>query len=551
MCGKTKTKFSFTKCLVSVFILLCSSPYNVHAQLKTVIEDFEGYADGQTEMKEDGVFSYGGINLMALQHITYGYGYSGVRALKVQWTGKEWFGGWGIGVEVYKELNVNTDYFNSYLYCPKIDTVAEDHIKIMLEDDDNNNVLFDKDKYDQWYYNLTIQRKNEWQLISIPLAQFNDGNPGGDGKFNLSFHEGKLRNLSFSFEDVKHYTTQNFWYFDFISFSKGILNTQSDIFLLPKADKEDHCSLGAWSKSEYESNYLLIVKDFENIFNCSGSSQKKLALASFYKPFSADGKNVPNIYPSKEELNTLVTNGYLPMITLEAHYAKTTDSVYQPNLYAIVEGHLDYYFADWARRLKEVKSPVFLRVLHEFNGNWYPWCIANNDNDPKLFIKAYRHIRQIFWNEKADNVKFVWCPNSMSLPQASWNFIMDAYPGNEFVDVVGLDVFNGAGEQKENVWHSFRKIAADNYFIIKENIPDKPFVICETSCRERTSNEQGYFEGKDTWIKQQAEALKTDFSKVNMMIWFNQYDNFRVNSSSESVAAYLKYFWMDNYFKQK
>lgn len=534
--------------LISIFLLFTDAS---KAQLKSLIEDFEGFADGQTEMKDEGVFSYGGINLMTLQHITSGYGYSGERALKVQWTGKEWFGGWGVGVGVYKELDVKTDYFNFYLYCPKIDTVAEDKIKIRLEDDDNNDALFDTVNDDSWFYDLPVLKKNEWQLISIALTQFSDDTKGGDGKFDLSFKEGKLLSVYFAFEDISHYTSQHFWYFDFISFSKGKFISQNDIFLLPSADKDDYCALGAWSKTEDDLNYLLVPYDFEKLFNCDPDSTKKLAMVSIYKPFSTDGKNVPNIYPSVEYLNQLVNNGYLPMITLESHYPKADDSIHQPNLYAIMEGHLDYYFADWARRLKEVKSTVFLRVLHEFNGDWYPWCIANNEKNPKLFIKTFQHIRQIFWDEKADNVKFVWCPNSMSVPQESWNYIMDAYPGNEYVDVVGLDIFNGAGVQKENVWHSFRKSAIDNYFIIREKIPDKPFIICETASRERNKSEKGFYEDKAKWIQHQAEALKTDFSKVQMMIWFNQYDNFRINSSVESSAAYLKYFWLDNYFKSK
>ena len=105
-----KNQLAFLCTLILLFTALC-----VNAQLKTVIEDFEGYGDGQTDMKEEGIFSYGGVDLMALQHITKGYGYSGQRALEVKWQGKQWFGGWGVGIGMYKELSVATDYFTSLL----------------------------------------------------------------------------------------------------------------------------------------------------------------------------------------------------------------------------------------------------------------------------------------------------------------------------------------------------------------------------------------------------------------------------------------------------
>ena len=137
----------------------------------------------------------------------------------------------------------------------------------------------------------------------------------------------------------------------------------------------------------------------------------------------------------------------------------------------------------------------------------------------------------------------------MSTPQASWNFILDAYPGDEYVDVIGMDVFNGAGQQGTPVWRSFRKEAIDNYFILTEKFPNKQLIICETSSRERYESEKEFYEDKAKWIEQQAEALKSDLSKIKALVWFNQYDYFRVNSSLESKISFLKYFWMDEYFK--
>lgn len=235
------------------------------------------------------------------------------------------------------------------------------------------------------------------------------------------------------------------------------------------------------------------------------------------------------------------------MITLENHFVITDTSIRQPNLYSITEGHFDSFFGYWANQIKEVKGTVLLRILHEFNGDWYPWCIVNNDKNPQLLAKAYRYIHNIFKENNVRNVKFIWCPNSMSIPQESWNYIMDAYPGNEYVDFVGLDVYNGAG--KSVLWRSFRKEAIENYFVLTENFPAKPLFICEVASREKKSSEPASLQNKSEWIKQMSQALKSDMSKVRLLVWFNEKETFKISSSKETKNSFLEYIIKDKYFK--
>ncbi len=170
-----------------------------------------------------------------------------------------------------------------------------------------------------------------------------------------------------------------------------------------------------------------------------------------------------------EMLSKVIEEGYIPLITLEDHFANLKPGMKQPNLYSIVEGHFDSFFNEWAKQIKQVKGIVLLRILHEFNGDWYPWCIANNDKKPELFVNAFRHIRNIFYAQDARNVKFIWCPNSMSIPQENWNFILDAYPGNEWVDFVALDIYNGAG--KASTWPScINEGSENNFFATEKNL---------------------------------------------------------------------------------
>ena len=332
--------------------------------------------------------------------------------------------------------------------------------------------------------------------------------------------------------------------FDFICFSEGKLKTGKETFDAPHADNSDFCNLGAWSKEGNTANFSDIASAFENNFD---KNQKKLGIVHFFQPFAVDGGTTQHFYPSKERINDVIDKGYIPMITLENHFVNLSPAIKQPNLYSIVEGHFDSFFVDWAKQVKEVNGTVLLRIRPEFNGDWYPWCIVNNDRNPELFIEAFRHIHDIFKKEKVDNVKFIWCPNSMSLPQESWNYIMDAYPGDEYVDFVGLDIYNGAG--KSLTWRSFRKEGIEVYYTVTKLLKNKPIIICETASRERTLSEPKNAQNKAEWIEQMADALQTDMSQFRLLTWFNEKETFRINSSLSSKNAFIKYIVKCSYFK--
>ena len=502
------------------------------AQLKFVVEDFEGFADGVSDLKDNGIFSFGNIKATVDYQMGNQQTYSGERFLRLSKTGTTDFGGWGKGLNVLIELDAAKDYLNFYVYQPPSN--SSDTIKIELQEDDNGNGAYEKEQDDSWTYNQQLENKNLWQLISIPLSKFEDSNPGGDGVFNINYKQGKLLVFIITFVNAGHLKTNQTWSFDFICFSQGKLPTGAGLFDAPLAAPADFCSLGIWSKEGNAGNFIDIASGFEN--NLKYGSEKKLGVVHFFQPFSVEGNSDKKHYPSVERINKVIQEGYIPMITLEDHFPNANSLVKQPNLYSIVEGHFDSFFVDWAKQIKQVKGTVLLRILHEFNGDWYPWCIVNNDKNPKMLIHAYQHIHDIFKAQQVTNIKFIWCPNSMSFPQEKWNFIMDAYPGDAYVDFVGLDIYNGAGKEIP-VWRSFRKEGIENYFIVTQRLAGKPLFICEAASRERKVTESKSAQDKAEWIKQMSIALTTDMSKIKLLTWFNDKETFKINSSPGSQGA--------------
>jgi hypothetical protein len=510
------------------------------AQLKYVVEDFEGLNEDPSSLKAYGVFTFGCLKGIPDTKLSNKRSYSGERSIKLYRASNATFGGWGIGTGCNIELDFSLDNLNLYTFQPASNPASS--LKIELQEDDNGNGVFDKNQDDNWEYTLKPQAKNTWELHSIPLNKFKDTGPSGDNSFNATYKEGKLLTLIITLLDADKMRSAYEINFDFISFSQGPLATGATAFDAATPSQPGSCSLGAWSKEGNMANFSEIATSFESCFK--PASLKKLGVVHFFQPFAVDGGTMQNFYPSTERINKVIADNYIPMITLEDHFVNAHPSVEQPNLYSITEGHFDAFFADWAKQMTKVNGPVLLRILHEFNGDWYPWCTVNNDKNPKLVIQAYRHIHDIFRKAGAHNVKFIWCPNSMSIPQESWNYIMEAYPGDEYVDYVGLDIYNGAG--KATLWRSFRKEAAETYFIATQKIK-KPVFICEVASRERGAGETG--QNKAEWIRQMSESLKTDFAQVQLLTWFNEKSSFKVTSSDESKNAFLQYVLRDEFFK--
>ncbi|MGZ3862290.1 MAG: glycoside hydrolase family 26 protein [Bacteroidia bacterium] len=520
---------------------------SLRSQLKFIIDDFEGFADGASHLEMNGVFTFGSCKAYiesdeTIQRPGIQPDYLEKRCISIKMEGNENYAGWGKGIGLNLELEPDNDFFN--FYVEQSAQGGSTNVKIQLQEDDNSDGKFDKQFDDAWECSYTIKNVPVpgWQLISVPLSKFKDDDFGGDGIFNCNYKEGRLLCLVISFTDTLQTKANKILSFDFLCFSKGPLSEKSDV-----SNKEkDLCSLGFWSKEGNVGNFTEIGNSFNELFKPAAG--KKLGVIHFFQPFSTGDKGKQVNYPSPERINKIIDQGYIPMITLENHFVNAGSKIKQPNLYTIVEGHMDDFFRNWAGEIKKIKGTVLIRILHEFNGDWYPWCVSNNDKNPHLFIEAFRHICTVFKNEDVRNARFIWCPNSMSVPQEKWNYIMDAYPGDGYVDLIGMDIYNGAG-QKSSVWRSFKKEGIENYFYITQFIPDKPVIVCETASREREAKELKPAQTKDEWIMQMSSALKTDMHKIRLLTWFNEKSTFRINSSAESSNAFLKYIMLDDYFR--
>jgi hypothetical protein len=179
-----------------------------------LVEDFEKLNNDTATLHNANFFSYGSI-LLGIDHnkVDNTMLASG-SDLKIAWKGgKENYGGWGKGVGANIDLEEKKDYLTFRFYNPKNN--GSDFLKIIIQEDDNDDGIYQADKDDEWIYKEHVTGKDEWQLISIPLKAFWDNNKGGDGKFNVT-KKGGIHNIAFAFEPNERYYAGRLWYFDFI-----------------------------------------------------------------------------------------------------------------------------------------------------------------------------------------------------------------------------------------------------------------------------------------------------------------------------------------------
>ena len=230
--------------------------------------------------------------------------------------------------------------------------------------------------------------------------------------------------------------------------------------------------------------------------------------------------------------DAVVTRGATPMLTWEPW--DTSAGVTQPAyaLRAIVAGDHDAYLQRWARAAVAWGQTLYLRFAHEMNGNWYPWSIGVNGNSAADYVAAWRHVVDIFRAEGATRVRWVWCPNVAYTGSTPFS---DAYPGDGYVDWLGLDGYNAGTSRPGSAWRSLRDVFAASHDALVALSP-RPMMIAEVASAEEGGD-------KAAWIR---AGLLTDLPaalpRVQAVVWFheNKEADWRVNSSSASLAAFAE-----------
>jgi beta-mannanase len=221
--------------------------------------------------------------------------------------------------------------------------------------------------------------------------------------------------------------------------------------------------------------------------------------------------------------------GALPVLTWEPWAPGA--GVQQPayTLARIGHGSHDEYVTGFARQVRDWGGQVAVRFLHELNAPTYPWGVGVNGNTAAEAVTAWKHVRAVFDREGVRNVVWVW---SVNVHAPGTTPYAEIYPGDDAVDWVAVDGYNGGTALPWGGWRSPRELFGTSMDDLRV-LSDRPLAITEVGSAEQGGD-------KAAWVDQLFRLAVE--RRVRVLIWF-QYAkeaDWRVNSSPRSAAAFRR-----------
>jgi beta-mannanase len=136
----------------------------------------------------------------------------------------------------------------------------------------------------------------------------------------------------------------------------------------------------------------------------------------------------------------------------------------------------------------------------------------------------------VFRSEGAGNVRWVWCPFSTQPPRRAADGWRAYYPGDRYVDWIGMDGYNWGTTRSWSRWQPFGEIFGPPY---RDYAGRKPLMICEVASAEAGGD-------KGSWIDEMGAELSGRFSKIEAVVWFDakKETDWCVDSSERALHAF-------------
>jgi hypothetical protein len=237
----------------------------------------------------------------------------------------------------------------------------------------------------------------------------------------------------------------------------------------------------------------------------------------FYLQWPSEPEN--GVFPGGA-LRSIEESGALPIVTWEPMFLDSEKHERMITAESIIAGKYDSYLQRFARQSRQFGKPYLIRFAHEMNLSRYHWGGSAQEFGPESaekFRAMFRHVVEVFRAQQANNVGWVFCPNADSVPAAVWNQIASYYPGNDVVDIVGLDGYNWGTTQTraangwDSEWRTFESIFTAPLQELKQVAPGKPAAIFETSSASEGGN-------KEEWVLAALDSAKS--LGLTALVWF-------------------------------
>jgi beta-mannanase len=163
------------------------------------------------------------------------------------------------------------------------------------------------------------------------------------------------------------------------------------------------------------------------------------------------------------------------------------------------------------------------------NGNWYPWSGALNAGGPAGYVACWQRLHRIFQANGAHNVSWVWSVNWNSHPDTPANGYQAYYPGDAYVDWVGVSGYDLYRETPQTLYEPLYRAYAAR----------KPMMITECGSVDRGGST------KADWVDDFAAYVRGR-PAIAGVCWFDTDthrgypEKWRVDTDAGALAAYRR-----------
>ena len=205
-------------------------------------------------------------------------------------------------------------------------------------------------------------------------------------------------------------------------------------------------------------------------------------------------------------------------------------------------GACDDEIRRFARAAAEYGHPFLFRLNNEMNSDWTSYSGVVNMADPQLYIDVWQRFYRIFQEEGVDNCLWIYNPNDRNAPPSKWNDSLAFYPGNEYVQLLGVTGYNtGTYYTKWNEqWRDFTTIYDEIWNLYEPHFSRFPWIITEFAS-------SSYGGDKAAWIDEMFAHIG-DYPNIKLAVWFSaaDYDGdvparpYWLNETPETLAAFRR-----------
>ncbi|MFF9341085.1 glycoside hydrolase family 26 protein [Streptomyces sp. NPDC014773] len=200
---------------------------------------------------------------------------------------------------------------------------------------------------------------------------------------------------------------------------------------------------------------------------------RRLDLVYTYHDMSGNALDGTLLTEEERELgrDRLLMLAWESTVWKEPHHAGWTET--QLGWRNIASGRYDAEIIDpQIRRVKAYGKKVFLSFDQEVDAR-----IKEGAGTPAEYVAAYRHLHDRFRRLGADNVVWVW---TVSGYLGMAEEMKRLYPGDRYVDWIGMDQYNYYRCHGTDTWRDFDASQRPTYDWLRENVSDrKPIMLAE------------------------------------------------------------------------